>query len=131
MNAENRNEELILADFLDRSTADQQAAAEAAGKTPKLAMIYAREQARALLASGETCVAVEDSKVFEWTFRYFTDATIPATKAQPKRPAPTPEPAPARATCPPPKPKDEHAQLDMFALFDAPAENNSEKNHLR
>ena len=35
MNAENRNEELILADFLARSTADQQAAAEAAAAEEK------------------------------------------------------------------------------------------------
>ena len=77
MTAHNKNEELVLAYFEAHATDEQRQAAEVVGKTPAGAMAYAAEQAKNLPRVGN-CIAVDDVTVFEWTMRYFTDASIPA-----------------------------------------------------
>lgn len=115
MKAENRNEELILADFLRRALPEQVAAAEAAGKTPKGAMDYARAEAEKLPRSGN-CVAVEDATVYAWTFRYFTDPAIPAADApeEPKRVPAKKKTPQAPASADEPKKAAGDGQLDLF-----------------
>lgn len=100
LTAKNQTEQRVL-DYLNANASDVLTVKINAGKKTLVgALDYAKNEAKKL-ASGESCVCVDDATVFGWIIHYFEEDHITEkAKAEPRIPAGV-----AKTTQPKPTPK--------------------------